>query len=127
MKKYTKNQLAFIDHVKNECKINNFKCSLRPTTFVKFGNNMKCSGWMDEDKREIVVSMNRPDWIEILAHEYSHLTQFLDKLPLWNKAGESIDSIERWLNGEEVDDIDIHLGVSRDLELDNEKRTVKII
>jgi hypothetical protein len=35
--------------------------------------------------------------------------------------------LDEWLTGEEVEDIDQHISNCRDLELDNEKRTVEVI
>ena len=125
--RYTKDQLKFIEFVKTECKKHNFKCSLRNVKYVKLSKEIRCSGWFDETDRELVVSMNRPDWIEILAHEYSHLTQYVDKIPLWQKSIESLNKVDEWFEGKKIRNIDRHLGYCRDLELDNEKRTVKLI
>jgi hypothetical protein len=117
----------FVKYVKSECKKYGVKCDLRKTKYVIVSGNMKCSGYFDEQAPVLVCSMNRPDWIEILAHEFGHLTQWIDNIPLWKKADESIPLLDNWLSGEEVPNIKKHLGVCRDLELDNEKRTVKII
>lgn len=123
----TKKQLTFIQFVKDECKKYGVKCKLRPTKYVKMDGNVKCSGWFDEEVPELVVAMNRPDWIEILAHEYGHLTQWRENAPIWKEAVKSLPKVWGWLDGESVRNIENHIGVSRDLELDNEKRAVKII
>lgn len=123
----TKKELAFIQHVKDECKKYGVKCKLRPTKYVKMDGNVKCSGWFDEEVPELVVAMNRPDSIEILAHEYGHLTQWVDDIPIWKEAIKSLPKVWGWLDGTNVRNIEKHIGVSRDLELDNEKRAVKII
>jgi hypothetical protein len=123
----TKKELAFIEYVKEECKKYGVKCKLRPVKYVKMDGNVKCSGWFDEEVPELVVAMNRPDWIEILAHEYGHLTQWRENAPIWKEAVKSLPKVWGWLDGENVRNIQKHIGVSRDLELDNEKRAVKII
>ena len=123
----TKKELAFIQFVKDECRKYGVKCKLRPTKYVKMDGNVKCSGWFDEEVPELVVAMNRPDWIEILAHEYGHLTQWRESAPIWKEAVKSLPKVWGWLDGENVRNIAKHIGVSRDLELDNEKRAVKII
>ena len=125
--KYTKNEKDFITHVKSECRKYGFKCSLRQVKYVKLSKGIKCSGWFDEDKKELVVSMNRPDWIEIMAHEYCHLTQYIDGIPLWKKSIESLTLVDEWFEGKNIKNVSKHLGNCRDLELDNEKRTVKLI
>lgn len=124
---YDKNTQAFIDHVKKECKKHGIKASLRNTKYVKLSGNIKCSGYFDDENKVLVCSMNRPDFLEILAHEYSHLTQYVDQIDLWSATGISMPLLDSWLAGEEVKDIDKHISNCRDLELDNEKRTVKVI
>lgn len=117
----------FIEFVKKECKKYGVKCDLRNTNYVKLSDTIKCSGWFDSDSKRLVCSMKRPDSIEVLVHEYSHMTQWSEKLPLWDIAIESLNKIDMWLNGENINDIDSHLSNARDLELDNEKRSVNII
>ena len=90
-------------------------------------DNIKCSGWFDEDGKELVVAINRPDWIEILAHEYSHLTQWVEQIPIWKEAEKSLGKVWEWLDGKNHRNMDKHIAVARDLELDNEKRSVKVI
>lgn len=117
----------FIKYVKEECKKYGIKCDLRRTKYVRLPGKMACSGYFDEGEMELVCSMNRPDSLEILAHEFAHVTQWKDQIDLWKKADVSIPKVDEWLMGEDVPDIKKHLAVSRDLELDNEKRAVKII
>ena len=125
--KYTKKELQFIAHVKKVCKIYGVKCSLRKSKYVKMDGNVRCSGWFDEETPELVVAINREDWIEILAHEYSHLTQWVEQIPIWKKAEVSLGKVWEWLDGKNRKNIQEHISVARDLELDNEKRSVAII
>ena len=71
--------------------------------------------------------MKRLDAIEILVHEYGHLTQWVDDTPLWKSVEVSMPILDGWLAGTEHPDIAKHIGNCRDLELDNEKRAVNII
>jgi len=71
--------------------------------------------------------MNRPDSLEILAHEFGHFTQWRENIDIWKKSMVSMPLVDEWLGGKEVHNIKKHLGVCRDLELDNEKRAVRII
>jgi hypothetical protein len=75
----------------------------------------------------LASSLNHPEWIGILAHEYSHLTQWVEQIPLWKQGETSLRYVWEWLEGVDCDDIEYHLNVARDLELDNEKRAVNII
>ena len=122
----TPNDLAFIDFVKQECKMHGIKFDLRPTTYVRQGK-ISCSGWFSEDNAELVVATKKPDYLEILAHEYAHLTQWREDSPLWEVGIEGITKVEEWLQGKEVKNIEKYMAAIRDLELDNEKRTVRLI
>jgi phosphorylcholine metabolism protein LicD len=117
----------FIKYVKSECKKYGVKCDLRNTKYVKLSGNIKCSGYFDEETPTLVCSMNRPDSLEILAHEFGHLTQWKENIDLWQAVNVSMPLVDAWLGGEEVSNIKKHLAVCRNLELDNEKRAVKII
>jgi hypothetical protein len=55
------------------------------------------------------------------------MTQWIDGIDLWRKANDSLEVIDKWLAGVDVKDIEKHIGHSRDLELDNEKRSVEMI
>lgn len=127
----TKNDKRFIEFVKQDCKRHGIKCDLRNTKFVKLSASIKCSGWFDSEGKRLVVSMNRPDALGILAHEYAHLTQWQDSInknfKLWDRSAPSLSKIDEWLAGKPVRNITRHLAVARDLELDNEKRTVELI
>ena len=124
--KFSKNDLAFIEFVKQECKRVGIKCDLRPTKYVRMGN-IRCSGYFDSDGKMLVCSMNRPDSLGILVHEYCHLTQWEDGIPLWKASDSSLTKVDEWLGGKRVHNIKRHLAASRDLELDNEKRSVRMI
>ena len=124
MNKKTKD---FIKYVKSECKKYGVKCDLRNTKYVKLSGNIKCSGYFDEDAPVLVCSMNRLDSIEILAHEFCHLTQWVEQIDLWKACTISLPLVDEWLTGKDVPNIKKHLAVSRELELDNEKRAVKLI
>lgn len=117
----------FIKHVKQECKKHNVKCILKNTKTVKLDGSSRCSGYFDEES--LVVAMNRPDAMQILVHEYGHLTQWVDQCKIWvcSTNQQSHDKLYRWLAGEEIKNIEQAISICRDVELDNEKRSVKII
>jgi hypothetical protein len=122
-----KNATEFIALVKDECKKHGIKCKLKNTSYVKLEGDIKCSGYFDETGRELVVSMNRKDSLEILVHEYAHMTQWLENCEPWRKGLTSIIRLQSWLMGEDVLRIRYHVKNCINLELDNEKRSVNII
>ncbi len=139
MKKYTKssrkrvvnrmsdNDRAFLKHVKDHCKSLGVKCIFKRSASVKYSDGVRCSGWFDSENRELVVGMKNPIAFHILVHEYAHLTQWVDNAKVWVNVGDSLEIMDRWLQGEDFRDIKKHLARVRDLELDNEQRSVSLI
>jgi hypothetical protein len=119
--------LQFIEFVKDECKKYGVVCSLRNTKYVRAGKKITASGYFDESVPTLVCAVKNPNFLPILVHEYCHLTQWVEGIPLWKKAYNSMLKLENWLSGEDVKNIKRYLSICRDLELDNEKRSVKII
>ena len=117
----------FVNHVKSHCKEKKvaFKEYKRP--YVKLSSNIKCGGYFDGDgvKPTLAYAKGHVQSLELLAHEYCHMTQWIDRIPLWDKGG--IGYVEPWLKGKDVENIDEHINNARDLELDNEIRTVEMI
>lgn len=123
-KKSTKH---FLHYVAGKCKKHGIKLILRNVKYLKLSGNIKCSGYFDDSKKELVVSMNRKDSLEILVHEFGHLTQYVDNCDVWKYLGNSLNYVDEWLTGTNVRNYEKHIDASRDLELDNEKRSVEII
>jgi hypothetical protein len=123
----TNNQSEFIKFVKKECRKYGVKVELRNVNYLKMSGNIHCSGYFDSENKLLIVAKKHTHWFETLAHEYSHLTQWVEGCPAWVNGIESIDIIDRWIGGEDTPDVQTHLKLARELELDNEKRTVDII
>ena len=123
----TKNDKLFIEFVKLQCKYYGIKCDLRPTGHVKIGPKQKASGYFDEQNKELVVSMKARNSLSILVHEYCHLTQWAEQAEVWVNGVDSYTKMNMWLEGKNYPDIEEHIAKARDLELDNEKRSVRLI
>lgn len=117
----------FINIVKEECRDNGISCYLRKGKYVKMSDNVKCGGWFDEDKKELVVAMGHIDSMGILVHEYSHMHQSIENIPIWKPSLEGCDKMDKWLSGKTVRNIDFYIDAVKYMELDNEKRSAKII
>ena len=118
---------AFIKHVKTECKKAKIKVELRNVRYLMLGQGMKCSGYFDEANRKLVVAMNNPVSVQVLVHEFGHFTQWRERTQIWKDAEWAMMHIEEWLGGKTKRNIEKWISLSRDLELDNEKRSVKLI
>lgn len=118
---------AFIKHIKTECKEAGIKVELRQVRYLLLGQGMKCSGYFDEANKKLVVAMLNPVSVEVLVHEFGHFTQWRERTQIWKDAEWAMMHIEEWLGGKTKRNIEKWISLSRDLELDNEKRTVKLI
>jgi hypothetical protein len=124
---YKANVKQFVDFVRSECKANGVKLMLRKRTYVVVSRNLKCSGYFDGINKELVVAINQRGWLGVLVHEFAHMTQWLDNCKAWKDSMNHPDDVDDWLNGKELKNIKRTIAVSRNLELDNEKRSVKLI
>lgn len=120
-------EIRFIKWVKKQCKENGIKCDLRKVKYLRLSGNIRCNGYFDEENKQLVVAMNGKDNIGILVHEYCHMTQWLDGVKVWTDGCVGLEKVEEWLSGKSVRGIKSALAKSRDLELDNEKRSVALI
>lgn len=125
----TKTEKEFLKFVRAECRKHKINCVLRNSEYLRLSKNIKCSGYFDELGRTLAVATKRGDWLEILVHEYCHLTQWVDNCKEWKRADQynSCALVDEWLSGKTVKNPYFHLSLMRDLELDNEKRSVNLI
>jgi hypothetical protein len=63
------------------------------------------------------------------VHEYCHLTQWVDKAPVYTKASKYLIALDKWIEGKNlpIEVVDAAIKGIVDLELDNEKRAVAMI
>lgn len=118
---------AFIKYIRKECRLAGIRVELRQVKYLMLGQGMKCSGYFDEENRRLVVAMLNDNSVEVLVHEFGHFTQWQEKAPIWKEASWAMGHIEEWLGGKPKRNIEKWIGLSRDLELDNEKRSVQLI
>jgi hypothetical protein len=124
----TKNVRAFINHVKEHCKEVGIKYDVRPVKYLVLSGNIRCSGYFCEETMKLVVAGKSKDWLGILVHEYAHLTQWQDKSTnIWKTGSTGVTNLDDWLGGKKIRSVKKAIEWSRDLELDNEKRSVKLI
>lgn len=125
----TPQESAFVDFVKSECKKHKFKLQLRKVGYVKASGNIKCGGFFDHENKLLVVAANKASWLELFVHEYAHMTQWAEDCEAWKNSSGVTDEVDMWLEGEDFDktEIDRIIDNLRNLELDNEKRSVELI
>ena len=48
-------EIRFVKWVKKQCKENGIKCDLRKVKYLKLSDNIRCSGYFDEESKEFKV------------------------------------------------------------------------
>lgn len=127
--KLSKNDKKFIEHVKSECKKYKISCKLKDVQYLKPVPSIRCTGYFDDENRTLQVAMKEKTAFEILVHEYGHLTQWTEKVPVYMKANKYLYAVDDWISGLELPSnmVDAAIQGVVDLELDNERRSVKLI
>jgi hypothetical protein len=119
--------LDFIKYIEDDCISNGFILDIQNVKYIDTGDGAPSSGYFSEDEKKICVSMKSKDFIGILAHEYSHLRQYIENEELYNYYSKSYIKVFQWLDGARVQKIQHHLDNSLLLELDCEKRSVDLM
>jgi hypothetical protein len=132
MNKEAANFLAF---VKKDCKEHNIKFNFINKRYVQIGKT-KCNGFFDSETNVLAVAAGQPfdKWIRILAHEYSHMTQWIDNCKAWKEGSvgnrDSEQMISLWIERKVAlseSQKNRYISRARALELDCERRTLKLI
>lgn len=120
----------FIGLVVNTCIEHGYTAQFIAEESVKVPNTeIKCSGYLDGKLKLLAVGTKRPAdiWLGVLAHEFCHLLQGLDNHPYFTSEVVYDELFDKWLEGQDVDNIEFVIKQVRDVELDCEKRTVELI
>ena len=93
----------------------------------------KVGGYFSDEDNEIVIT-SKDGWDEILVHEFCHYLQCKEKSKYWTNLDidntNCLDLMWKWLNNEielSKPKLDMIFARVRDMELDCERRTVKLI
>lgn len=116
----------FLNHVTRECEKHDVKLDIRAADYI-WCDKIRVSGYFDGDERVLAVAEKNKMSLYILVHEYAHMTQWLDQNSIWYANKTDHIRFDEWLAGKEVPEIHQIINEVRDLELDNEKRSVKLI
>lgn len=101
---------------------------MSPEASVALSDGSRCSGFFEEEPLLLHVSTGVPehDWLGILMHEYSHLTQWAEKCAIYVEHKKAPD-VWAWLAGKPVRNAKKAVAVTRELEADCERRTVRLL
>jgi ssDNA-binding Zn-finger/Zn-ribbon topoisomerase 1 len=131
----TANKDKLISHIRSECKKNKVKILIRPGKYIMC-DGIKTSGYFDSKKREMVCARQNPNFLLVLAHEFCHMTQWIDskvgKCKMWvDYDNNDVEVIDKWLLNKKKhyhrNKLKAMVKTCLNLELDNEKRTYKLL
>jgi hypothetical protein len=96
------------------------------------GEDLGCAGYFDSDKRilSVAAKCSEADWLGVLAHEASHMEQWIENEYMWNKLNCGYELFFRWLEGRTIVKLEILEEAVSDiirLERDCELRAIKKI
>lgn len=131
----------FVEQVKERARRNNISCLFGTESHLQYpGQKSLVNGYFIDKsgKRELGVAMGKPvaQWIQILAHESSHMDQGIEGARVWSDrfvpgtAVEALDEVFRWTAKEielSPDQLSGYIRRARNVELDCERRTVRKI
>ena len=136
---FTTNDLAdkLLEDTKIKCEKHGVKFVTTDTDHVQYPvGNVPVSGYfVDYGKPELGVAIGRPVevWSATLAHESSHMDQWLEKSKYWTgnyiDGKEAVDYLDEWISGTEytTEEIDTYVKAAIGVEWDCERRTVQKI
>lgn len=129
------NVQKFISFVKQKAKAEKVRFYMAPKRYLETDIGIQCNGYFDGDQKILAVAAGQPQerWIKTLAHEFSHMTQWMDQTDTWIAGTHPTDAeaiVELWyykkieLNAKQRA---YWIGLSRNVELEAERRTLEII
>lgn len=146
------NKEQFLEYVRESCEKNGVEFIVTDNSRVHY-SNIACNGFFDPDipvdiKAEHIVEKTdfkstakdvravlafstggktEKEALELLAHEFCHLCQYVEKSPLWISQ-EIMSTFDRWLNGEDFEDKVLRQSWEKIvmLEADCERRVFKL-
>lgn len=126
-----------IEDIRKQAEENNVRMILRDSETIAYPTGgFEVSGYFVAYERPtLAVAVGKPieDWILILAHEGSHMEQWIEKSPYWTgsfiEGKEAVDRLDEWCSGKEMtkEELDDICRRSRDVEWDCERRTIEKI
>ena len=116
--------------VREKCKKHRIDLYLGPGQFVRPDEGICVNGYFDNIARKLAVATARANWQITLAHEFSHMCQWIDKCQTWkdyHKVNTQVidDTISHCYVKQKT--LDIAAKVAVDIERDCEKRTHKLL
>ena len=89
----------FVDQVRTELHSYGFRLCFGKGKQVN-GGGWRAAGFFCDRKRLIMVARGRPDWLDILIHEYAHFRQWMEQsAPVYNADAAACIVVDGYLHG----------------------------
>lgn len=121
--------IDFVVLVRNACLENGIELLLSHGDVVYMPRKgVPVAGYFDERGKVLAVAAGRSDWLQILAHEFSHLQQYVEGLFLIDGI-DPYDELEDWYCGKDLplDHVAKCIDFAMACEHDAERRTVGLL
>jgi hypothetical protein len=125
-----------IKEIKRRCRSFGVKFVQKKGGNVALTEGTRCAGYFDaynEDQPQLVIAkdLSNKYFLGVLLHEYSHVTQWAENCTVWQEdmAFGDIINTDEWLGTGKKCTAKVRkaFALRRDLEADNERRTVRLI
>jgi hypothetical protein len=124
----------FVQYVKKDIAKKSVKLKLVNALTIKDDYGIPLNGFFDEQELAVAVGSPVEKWLPILVHEYGHFRQWKEQCRPWRNTyvnGEDIyDTVFTWIKKKKrynLADVKKYTARARDLEVDCERKAVKII
>lgn len=90
-----KNFHKFEEYAREYCQKHGKTITLVPrkTVAQEEFKDFKCSGFCDGD--EMVLATKNPNFYTIFVHEFAHLTQAVERIPMWYESGDIWSALQK--------------------------------
>ncbi len=132
---YNKNIDKFIRDLQRRCKKYDITFLMSGLDYVKWGDS-KSNGFFNPESKEMAISIGKPveKWLNTLVHESCHFDQWVQNCKAWrdmmNIKPDACTQLFNWVGNERKLSKEKAIemaSIMRDLELDNERRTIEKI
>ena len=93
------------------------------------GETVGCAGYFCSERKVLAIAMQhkRHEWLGLLAHESSHMDQWVERPYIWKKLGLGYDLFFEWLDGgiKKREDLEEAVQDIIRLEKDCEERAIR--
>jgi hypothetical protein len=111
---------ALLAYAKEECKIHGVEFIKTPGKNIKSGPSF-VSGYFDQEPNPPVLKVaTSKEWPLILAHELSHMFQWVENTPAWRDYSKVTVNLDDWLKGEIVNKKALHSTILKTINMERE-------